>query len=79
MIQRSNLPLVKPRSSKGLSAAGISGSVQAAMVTAKNAMTQALLGCPKNGIKRAKRCRKDLFTETDGVVEFVTGNGTDFA
>lgn len=44
MIQTLRLPFVKPRSNKGFKAAGISGSVQAAMATEKNAMIQALFG-----------------------------------
>jgi hypothetical protein len=65
------------------------------MVTAINAMIHALLGCPKNGSKRANRWRKVLFTATDALlaaiksdesndcgdagVEFVTVEGADFA
>ena len=44
IIHTLRLPLANPRSSRGFSAAGIIGSVQAAMVTAKNAMINALLG-----------------------------------
>ena len=47
----------------------MSGSVHAAIVTAMNASIQALFGCPKNGIKRAKRWRSVLFTETEGELE----------
>ena len=47
----------------------MSGSVQAAIVTARNATIQALLGCPKKGTKRAKRWRSVLFTEAEGELE----------
>jgi hypothetical protein len=47
MIHTCKLPFVNPLSSRGFKAAGIIGSVQAAIATAKKAMIHALLGWPK--------------------------------
>ncbi|MOA16714.1 hypothetical protein D3C78_1369420 [compost metagenome] len=52
------LPSVKPLSSRGLSRAGIMGSVAAPASMATTASTQVQRRPPKYGARRCRRCRR---------------------